>query len=267
MRPFPVSWSVVLLGGLLVTGHGVPVTAQQQRGLRGDPAAIAEAAAMVEAMGGQAIWSHVKALHFVHEWFFRSRVDSYVENEILDLTGPRSWIEMRSEIYHRLRAYSPAHGYWNVINGTFSRGTAEEVDTLMQRAPFHFVRILRGIAVGDPFYEVRFGRSELGGAPQLEFYGPDGQRGGWMVLNVRKEPIVWGVPQFQYIFGPLRRYGNLRMPGWAVTGNGAVSYEMIGLTGDYLVPDSTLFVPPPDTLASLASGPSRTGLESLARGR
>jgi hypothetical protein len=63
-------------------------------GLRGDPEAIAEAEAMVATMGGMEIWRQLESVHFVHEWFPFYRVDSYLENEILDLTGPRSWVEM-----------------------------------------------------------------------------------------------------------------------------------------------------------------------------
>jgi len=46
-------------------------------------------------MGGMTIWSKLKGLHFVHEWFPWNRVDSYIENEILDLTGPRSRLTVR----------------------------------------------------------------------------------------------------------------------------------------------------------------------------
>lgn len=223
---------------------GAAFAEEAQAGLRGEPEAIAAAQAMVETMGGKGIWSRMKSIHFVHEWFFRDRIDSYVEDEILDLTGPRSWIQMKSEIYDRLRAYSPEFGYWNVINGEFSAASAEESRDMIRGAAYHIVRIARGIAIGDPFYEVRFGDSELRGGPQLEFFGPDGKRESWIALNARHEPIAWGRPTFTYTFGPMRRFGNLRMPGWAVTGNGAVTYEMLALTGSREAPDRDLFEPP-----------------------
>jgi len=222
-------------------------------GLRGDPEAIAEAQAMVDTMGGRELWSRLGSLHFVHRWTFRSRIDSYLENEILDLTGPRSWIDMKSEIYHRVRVYSPEHGYWNVIDGTLSIAAPEEARALVEGAPFHFTRIARGIATGDPFYEVRLGDSEYGGK-QLDFLGPDGHRGAWIVLNARKEPLIWGVERsnpppgeprgYSYSFGPMEPYGNLRMPKWGVTGRGLVYYQMISLTGDTAPPDAALFIPP-----------------------
>jgi len=213
-------------------------------GMRGDPEAIAEAEAMVETLGGKAIWSQLKSIHFVHQWFFWNRVDSYVEDEVLDLTGPRSWVEMKSEIYHRLRAYSPEYKYWNVENGVFSRASDAQFQATQERAPYHWCRLARAIAIGDPAYEVRFGPGEFTHSRQLEFYGPDGKRHGWILLNVKKEPVKWGTTQYQYIFGPMKQFGNLRVPNWAVTGNGAVTYEMIALEGSNQPPDSSLFVPP-----------------------
>jgi hypothetical protein len=230
---------------VVVVALAAAVGAQEEKpGLRGDPAAIAEARAMVNAMGGIEIWARLQSVHFVHRWYFWNRIDSYVEDEILDLAGPRSWVEMKSEIYHRLRAYSPEQGYWNVVNGEFSRASEEALAAAMERAPYNLCRIARAVAVDDPEYEVRFGEEEFPGTRQLEFCRSDGHCGGWVVLNARKEPLVWATTQYRYTFGPMRPFGNLRYPDWAVTGNGAVTYEMISLTGDDEPPDPSLFVPP-----------------------
>ncbi|MGB7053788.1 MAG: hypothetical protein WBE28_00535, partial [bacterium] len=79
------------------------VAQEKTDGVRGDPLAIAEAEAMVGTMGGMEIWAQLKSVHFVHMWYPWYRVDSYIENEILDLTGSRSWVEEKSEIHHRIR--------------------------------------------------------------------------------------------------------------------------------------------------------------------
>lgn len=225
--------------------YGQPCFAQElMSGVRGDAAAIAEAEAMVETMGGLEIWAQLRRVHFVHEWRIWSRVDTYIEHEILDLTAPRSWVEMKSEVYHRLRAYSPEHGYWNVVNGAFAYAGDEALAAALERAPFSIYRIARGIAIGDPYYEVRFGPGEFSGSRQLEFYGPEGVRHGWILLNARKEPLVWATTQYRYTFGPMKRFGNLWVPDWATTGNGAVTYEMRSLTGSNQPADSSLFIPP-----------------------
>jgi len=230
---------------LMIMFLSLPGVAQEStKGIRGDPAAVAEAEAMVESMGGMEIWGQLKSVHFVHEWFPWYRVDSYIENEILDLTGPRSWVEMKSEIYHRVRAYSPEHKYWNVVNGEFSYASEESFKNAMERAPYSIYRIARGIAIGDQYYEVLFGEGDIHRSRRLEFYGPDGEMHGWIILNARKEPLVWATTQYRYTFGPMKRFGNLRVPNWAVYENGITIYEMISLTGSNQQPDSSLFVPP-----------------------
>ena len=92
---------------------------------------------------------------------------------------------------------------------------------------------------------MRYGVIEnVPGLPALEFVGPDGEPHGWTIINARKEPIVWATTQYVYVFGPLRRFGNLRVPNWATTSNGLVRYEMVSLTGSNERPSLDLFAPP-----------------------
>ncbi|MGX1927719.1 hypothetical protein [Flagellimonas sp. 2504JD4-2] len=213
------------------------------KSIRGDSIAVKHLESMVNTMGGKRIWSQLKSVHFVHRWYFWDR-DSYLENEILDLTGPRSWVTMKNETYSRIRAYSPEHKYWNIINGEFSYASLEALNNAMERAPYNIYRIARAVANGDSNYEVKFGEEEFPGARRIEFYGRDNQYHGYIVLNTKNEPLVWATTQYKYTFGPMKKFGNLSVPDWAVTGNGAVTYEMISLTGDNQVPDPELFIPP-----------------------
>jgi len=199
---------------------------EAHRGLRGDPEAIADARAMVERMGGEHIWAQLGTVHFVHEWYPWNRVDAYVENEILDLTGPRSWVDRKSEIHRTIRAYSPEGGRWSVTDGDFTRTNEAEVKRDLARAPFNFYRLVRGVAVDDPFYEVRYGPGDIPGTRRLEFLGPDGVLGGWVILNARKEPIVKATPEYRYTLGPLEQFGNLRVPRWGVYDNGTTRYDV-----------------------------------------
>lgn len=243
MRSFNGVVASLLIIGALVKG----AAAEESTGLRGDPAAIADAEAMVETMGGLTIWRELRSIHFVHEWDIFNRPDTYLENEILDLTGPRSYVTMESEIYSRVRAYSPEHKYWNVVNGEFSYASDEAFEKAMERAPYSIYRLARAIALGDTSVTVRLGpMRDIPVAEALEFRGPDGEIHGWILLNTRKEPVIWATTQYSYSFGPLKRFGNLRVPNWAVTGSGRVRYQMVSLTGSNQPPDSTLFAPPPE---------------------
>jgi len=153
------------------------VSAQEAIGLRGDPAAIEQAEAMVETMGGMALWRDLKSVHFVHEWDIANRPDRYVENEIIDLTGPRSYVTMKSETYSRLRAYSPEHRYWNVVNGEFAFASDSSFANAMERAPYSIYRLAWAIANGDNRYELQIG--EIPGIPEfqaIEFHGRSEER-------------------------------------------------------------------------------------------
>lgn len=220
-------------------------SADMVSGLQGEPDAIADARAMVETMGGGAIWAQLESVHFVHEWDFVNRPDRYLEHEILDLAGPRSWVSMKSEVYDRTRAYSPEHGYWSVTDGTFTPGSEESLANAMERAPYSIYRLARSVARDDPALRVHFGTIDgIGGPRALEFRDSDGVPRGWVLLNARKEPVIWATTQYVYVFGPLARFGNLLVPNWATTSNGLVRYEMVSLTGSNVSPDSALFAPP-----------------------
>jgi len=236
-------WAVAaVVSGLVIPADGV---GQESEGVRGDRLAIMDAEAMVERMGGMEIWSALESVHFVHDWDIYDRPDLYRENEILDLSGPRSYVTMDSEIYRRVRAYSPEHRYWNVVNGVFSYATEEAYAAALERAPFSIYRLARGIARGDSYYRVDFGpMPDVEGATALAFRGPDDEIHGWVLLNTRKEPVVWATTQYAYSFGPLAQFGNLRVPDWAITGGGRVRYQMVSLVGSNEPPDSALFVPP-----------------------
>jgi hypothetical protein len=198
-------------------------------------------------MGGLAIWRELESLHFVHEWDIYNRPDRYLEHEILDMHGPRSYVTMDSEIYSRIRAYSPEYRYWNIVNGEFSYATDEAFANALERAPYSLYRLAAAVARGDSSLEVRYGEiPSVPNARALEFADIDGVAHGWLLLNVRHEPVVWATTQYAYQLGPLKRFGNLLVPDWAVTGNGIVRYQMVSLTGSNEPIELSLFEPPAD---------------------
>jgi hypothetical protein len=194
----------------------VAAAAQDWHDLRGNPQAISRAQSMVETMGGLAVWRELGRVHFVHEWDLATRTDRYIENEILDLTGPRSYVTMQSETYSRIRAYSPEYRYWNVVNGEFSYASQSSFDNAVERAPYSINRLARAIARGDQRYELQLGEiPRMPGIEAIQFNDSNGEAHGWVALNMRNEPIMWATTQYVYTFGPLKRFGNLRVPNWA----------------------------------------------------
>jgi len=195
-------------------------------------------------MGGIKIWKHINSLHFVHKWFPINRIDTYIENEMLDLTGSRSYVERKSEINKTERAYSPEGKYWTIKNGKLAYGHEKVTEASLKRAPFNFYRLVRGIAVNDSFYEIRYGKSDIPYTKRIEFYGSNRNLGGWVILNAKNEPVVKATPEYRYTLGPLKRFGNLLIPAWGVYDTGYTRFEMISLKGSNQAPDIKLFLPP-----------------------
>ncbi|MBO6503923.1 MAG: hypothetical protein JJ850_18300 [Kordiimonadaceae bacterium] len=238
-------FSRIVVFALTACAFSFGIAAQEEDGLKGDPKAIHDAKKMVEKMGGLEVWGALESVHFVHEWDIVNRREAYLENEILDLSAPRSYVTMESESYTRIRAYSPEHRYWNIVNGEFSYASDESFERAIARAPYSIFRLARAIGRNDPTLTIEFGNPESiprGNVIQFTFDGDE--PGGWILLNPRFEPFVWATTQYEYAFGPLARFGNLWVPNWANSNNGLVRYEMVSLKGSNKAPDMTLFVPP-----------------------
>lgn len=239
---------ILVLFCLLIFCQQLCLAQDEPKGVRGDSVAIAEAEAMVRAMGGMWIWGQLESLHFVYVWHPWYRIDSYVEDEILDLTGPRSWVQEKSEVHNKIRAYSPEYKYWTLVNGEFKYGSEEDLANALERAPYSIYRLARAISIGDPNLEIRFGPGDIPHSRRLEFYDKDGVLHGWIILNMKREPLVWATTQYRYTFGPLKQFGNLRVPNWGVYENGVTFFEMISVVGDNKAPDLSLFKPTEDII-------------------
>jgi hypothetical protein len=206
-RQSPNLNGLAIFAVILLVAVAAQASAQDTPELKGDHATIEDAVAMVESMGGMAIWRDLAAVHFVHEWDIVNRPDRYLENEILDLIGPRSHVTMESEINSRMRAYSPEHRYWSINNGEFEYGSEELLERAMERAPYSLYRLARAVARGDSDIVVRFGTIDgISNLPALEFIGSDGAAHGWILLNTRKEPTIWATTQYIYVLGPLAEH-------------------------------------------------------------
>ncbi len=197
---------------------------------------------LLKNMGGKNLWEKMTYVKFQHVWYPINK-ESYIEDEIIDLVEIRSWVQMKSEVYKRIRAYSKENGYWSITNGVMSKANEMSLQNAIKRGPYNFYRILKAIATNNSRYEFKIGESEIPAAQALEIYY-DGEYGGKIILNGRMEPLVWETMQYKYTFGPLRKYGNLSHPAWAVYNNGSYMYEMISLFGFAEELDSTIFIAP-----------------------
>ncbi len=76
---------------------------------------------------------------------------------------------MKSDSFHKVRAYSPENNYWSIVDGEISYATEETLANALERAPYGLYRIARAVAIGDPRYEIRFGEGDIPRSRRLAF--------------------------------------------------------------------------------------------------
>jgi hypothetical protein len=213
---------------LIVISFVHTVSAQTKSTIRGEQNAVNAAIAMVESLGGIDYWSQLKNVQMEYKWQPVDQSDKYVEKMVLDLTGSRSLVEVNGKEFKRITSNSPEHGNWVDVNGRVSI-SPESTEGYLTQAPFHIYRIVKGIAMGDSYYEVRLNKTLLLDGITLDFFDIDGRIGGSITLNSKHEPVLWSTMDYTYTFGPMKEFGNLKAPEWTFYGCGVFKYETVSV--------------------------------------
>src|SRR6056297_880038 len=69
-------------------------TLKAQDSAKGDSTALEATMALIDHMGGKDVWSQLSQIKFQHRWYPVNR-ESYLEDEVIDLTNIRSWVRMK----------------------------------------------------------------------------------------------------------------------------------------------------------------------------
>ena len=191
------------------------------QGMKGDTAAIALAKGLIERMGGARIWSRANWLYARERAFFANR-DSAADVHFWRRTdAPAQW--SRSSELDRESAWTAASGW--LREG--SRLTLYDRSRLQQRV---------GWWPGEIYVMyVRFARDD----PRLRLVstGPlsltviddaDGANLGEYQFGQNGELVRWsrrfGTSAVEYIYGPLKRFGAIRVPDWGSLTDGSFRF-------------------------------------------
>jgi len=214
-------------------------TLKAQDSAKGDSTALEATMALIDHMGGKDVWSQLSQIKFQHRWYPVNR-ESYLEDEVIDLTNIRSWVRMKNDSYERVRAYSPEYGYWSWTNGNLVQNNEASWESAKARGPFNIYRFLRELSLGNTRYELKMGDSDIPTAKKIEIHF-DGVYGGSITVNYDFEPLVWETMDYTYTFGPMESYGNIRHPKWAIYNKGSFRYEIITVKGSKKATEMTLY--------------------------
>ena len=187
---------------------------------------------LVESLGGRDVWAAAKTL-YVRERAYPASINGPVTAEF--------WRDLEKPAYRSVVVGSGVNretrwdedGGWVVRDGAKSEIPEENVraDVIAWRQEPYVM--YHKLALHDPTLHLK----SVDGR-KLEIYdGPDGRLLCWFVVDASGALLVWGNiydgEVSEHVYGPLRQFGEFRMPAWGTSTNGGWRFEyeeVIGLS-------------------------------------
>lgn len=192
--------------------------------LKGDTQAVALTEKMVERLGGAEVWSEAKSLYLEYEgwrsdpaqpideraWRSLDRPDQKVVFEgrrsdtTYHMTADASWLEFSERPTRRFSAEEHAQNidFWN----------------------YDFYTIIYNLARGDKRLRLEFEEPRT-----VRIKGPGRADWGWFEIDATGQPIRWGAnygdDELEYLYGPVRAFGNINFPAWGAAHDGFWRFE------------------------------------------
>ena len=209
---------------LLTVAVLVDAASQEPKGLRGDPAAVAMAEALLERVGGRDAWRRRTLV--VEERGFRrcGETDQLTISRDFE-TGTRI-IESRTATDATTEWLSPGGG-WVRKNGQVTNLASEALAIDLQGLKQEPYAIYHRIARRDPRLRVHYRQDSAG----LFVYDADENVLCWFQLDGKGGLTGWG--NFyngsinQHYYGPMADMGDVNMPKWGSASNGGFRFEYV----------------------------------------
>jgi hypothetical protein len=196
---------------------------------------------MVENVGGKELWAQLRSLHLKQRFYVTFWKESIIHQEWIDFETERLYVTIENERLDHTRAYDSTGG-WFLRDGEFERFTDDHLALERGFWKRDMFRSFHLMASDDPSIELR-----MNGEDRLEVYENGGEILCWFKLSPSNEPILWGAAvgdyPIEFIFGPLRRYGNIRVPAWGGFTDGSWRFDMLQARGS-VKPPPVSYAPP-----------------------
>ena len=205
---------------LSIVIFSVPVGARDD--MKGDADALKVARGIVQAIGGKDVWASMRSL-YVREFALTPSIPGQLVEEVWrDLEQPRERYEVRGEGLESIRVWQSSGGWWKHSRRGFRDLTREEIIEAEAFWPGDVYIMYHRLAKEDPALSVAL---DDDGLLQIS---EDGVSRGWFQVNVSGEPIRWGLgtgtESVEYVFGPLKAFGNINFPAWGSATNASWRY-------------------------------------------
>jgi hypothetical protein len=190
-----------------------------------DAEAIRLARRMIEVMGGAKIWAEAKWLYVREEAHLVSDRGAIVAEYWRRFDEPGMWSRHRGEGIDRRSTFSRSGG-WRAIDGTITELTREALQNRLGFWPREIYTMYHRLAREDAALRLLM----VPNAPR-RFLVLDDRTGEdlcWFEVDsggaIAKWKAGFGTSEVEYVYGPLRAFGSVRMPAWGTLIDGTFRF-------------------------------------------
>jgi hypothetical protein len=132
--------------------------------LKGEPAAVAMAQSMLDALGGKAKWARLKSVYVRTLNFTPEQANNYVMEEWIELDAPKMISRQSSQISSVIQVLDRNDG-WVIKNNDVELMSSQSITNLLKWHNQYLMRVLQILAEGGENREVK-----MNGERRFDFY-------------------------------------------------------------------------------------------------
>lgn len=193
-------------------------------GLHGDKAALARVDAMLETLGGKAVWAHARSLYTMERARDPAHGDGIVATFWRDLEKPAERAELRNDKVDMQYAWD-ASGGWILRDGKIEDLDDAEVEARASNWHREIYTLYHQLALGERDLMVK----DL--APNgFRVYDEKANKVADFQLTPDGELYLWqqhGEDPVAYIYGPHKDFGTVRFPDWGTSTDGSWGFYYV----------------------------------------
>ncbi|MEO1081864.1 MAG: hypothetical protein AAFY29_20070 [Pseudomonadota bacterium] len=199
--------------------------AYSQQGLQGDPEAVALIDKLLERLGGKEVWARTRTLYLEYHGWRKNPAQPVIERAWRDLQQPNQRMEFEGTTSDVVLVFTPESS-WVSRDGVVEQRAEKALDSDLEFWPYDFYTIIHNLAVADPRIRLSFE------APmRVSISSIEGDDWGWWEIDSTGAPIRWGASfegdPLEYIYGPVKSYGNINFPAWGTAIDGFWRFEYV----------------------------------------
>lgn len=192
--------------------------------LQGDARAVAAIERMVECFGGREIWTRARSLYVEYDGRRTEPAEPVVERAWRDLQQPFQRAEYEGQSFYTVFVLSPETN-WISRDGDVTVFEHALHQQRIEEYPFDFYSSLHTLAVADP--RIRLDWQE---PDRVIVKTTDGRERGWWQTDTTGCLVKWGARAsdgslLEYVYGPMRAFGNVNFPAWGASTDGWWRWE------------------------------------------